>query len=34
LRKLAKEFPEGKTAQHIRELEVEILDDLRARETK
>lgn len=31
-RKLAKEFPDGPTAKHIREIEAELLDDLRALE--
>ncbi len=33
-RKLAKEFPDGVTAQHLRKFEAEILDDLHALETE
>lgn len=31
-RKLAKDFPDGLTAQHIKEIEAELLEDLRALE--
>ncbi|MCP3398976.1 MULTISPECIES: hypothetical protein [unclassified Bradyrhizobium] len=33
-RKLAKDFAQGPTAEHIREIEAELLDDIRALEEK